>query len=227
MSLHLQMKKIPFCIQSYLSTGQYGGLSLLSCSVSSHYPTPCFRAKGGTLFMLTQGALRDKDEWEWDPACENWFFFFIEEELMLISDCIFASLIVIEFFFFLSEFKYQREEKERREKKGVLLIMRGDCWWLDCLRPAAWRSREREGGERGRLTDAGLGILPSIERETRLCPGPFRQAPDPCPDTLVRVCAFSQIYALGTLESTGPWQWVPQENAILQFLTRQKWLLAL
>ncbi|CAB1419928.1 unnamed protein product [Pleuronectes platessa] len=50
------------------------------------------------------------------------------------------------------------------------------------LHGGAGRGREgaREGGERGRLTDARLGILPSIERETRLCPGPFRQAPDPC-----------------------------------------------
>lgn len=86
MSLHLQMKKIPFCIQSYLSTGQYGGLSLLSCSVSSHYPTCCFGAKGGTLFMLTQGALRDKDEWgsEILHVKTDFFFFFIEVELMLI-----------------------------------------------------------------------------------------------------------------------------------------------
>lgn len=119
MSLHLQMKKIPFCIQSYLSTGQYRGLSLLSCSVSSHYPTPCFRAKGGTLFMLTQGALRDKDEWEWDPACENWVFFFIEEELMLISDCIFASLIVIEFFFFKWIQIPERREREKGEEGGA------------------------------------------------------------------------------------------------------------
>lgn len=87
----------------------------------------------------------------------------------------------------------ERERERSREesrRRGALLIMHGDCWWLDCLRPAARRSgeREREGGERGRLTDARLGILPSIERETRLCPGPFRQAPDPCSDTLVCVC---------------------------------------
>lgn len=222
MSLHLQMKKIPFCIQSYLSTGQYRGLSLLSCSVSSHFPTPCFRAKGGTLFMLTQGALRDKDQCGSEILHVKTDFFFHRRRTDVNIRLYFCFLDSNWKLFFLKWIQI-----ERREKKGVLLIMRGDCWWLDCLRPAAWRSREREGGERGRLTDAGLGILPSIERETRLCPGPFRQAPDPCPDTLVRVCAFSQIYALGTLESTGPWQWVPQENAILQFLTRQKWLLAL
>lgn len=48
--------------------------------------------------MLTQGALRDKDEWgsEMLHVKTDFYFFFIEVELMLISDCIFASLIVIE-----------------------------------------------------------------------------------------------------------------------------------
>lgn len=90
----------------------------------------------------------------------------------------------------------------------ALVIMHGDCW-PDCLRPAArWSGeREREGGQRGRLTDARLGILPSTERETRLCPGPFRQAPDPHTNThthtqshaRTHACA-AQMYALESTE---------------------------
>lgn len=50
--------------------------------------------------MLTQGALRDKDQCGSEILHVKTDFFFIEEELMLISDCIFASLIVIENYFF-------------------------------------------------------------------------------------------------------------------------------
>lgn len=78
--------------------------------------------------MLTQGALRDKDEWGSEMLhVKTDFFFFIEVELMLISDCIFASLIVIEILKKKVNSNAIGREKERREKKGVLLIMRGDC----------------------------------------------------------------------------------------------------
>ena len=54
---------------------------------------------------------------------------------------------------------------------------------------------EREGGQRGRLTDARLGILPSTERETRLCPTPFRQAPDPYTHTHTHTQSHARTHA--------------------------------
>lgn len=145
MSLHLQMKKIPFCIQSYLSTGQYRGLSLLSCSVSSHFPTPCFRAKGGTLFMLTQGALRDKDQCGSEILHVKTDFFFIEEELMLISDCIFASLIVIENYFFKVNSNREKGEEGGAANYAWRLLMA----WLSA---SSCMEEQGEGGRWERQT---------------------------------------------------------------------------
>lgn len=120
MSLHLQMKKIPFCIQSYLSTGQYRGLSLLSCSVSSHYPTPCFRAKGGTLFMLTQGALRDKDECGSEILHVKTDFFFHRRRTDVNIRLYFCFLDRNWNYYFLKWIQIpERREREKGEEGGA------------------------------------------------------------------------------------------------------------